>query len=364
MLSVKEGDWQAPEAVLLYPPSQVSRSPQLPQGLLDGDFPWRACDPRRAVGGSCPPPLSAPSTAAPALPQKASLRDLRLLRLPCRAQRLHDGARGAAGRSGGLLALPSPLPHRRSRSAGSDRRRARWPGRGRVPRAQSLSATTSGVPPVRRNLRCAHRRLPRRRRRVGRLVCRRIVVRRGCAVARAGIGWVRRAGGELSGVTRLVHLSLRNNELTGSIPAELGNLTELTTLDLQGNELTGAIPPELASLTNLVVLYLRNNAGFTGCIPLGLGVHHSGSSDLPSLNLPDCGVTYTLTRRRGRTAASTPRPARTPTTPARPPPSRRRPTRATASPRGAATVAGTPRRACSPWTPTRQRPSPSSRRAR
>ena len=163
-------------------------------------------------GGSCPPPLSPPSTAAPAPPQRASLRDLRLLRLSCRAQWLHDGARGAAGRSGGLLALPSPLPHRRSRSAGSDRRRARWPGRGRVPRAQSPSATTSGVPPVRRNLRHARRRFRCTGVGFGRLVCRRPVVRRGCAVARAGIGWARRAGGELSGGFR------------GAVLAGIGNL--------------------------------------------------------------------------------------------------------------------------------------------
>ena len=163
-------------------------------------------------GGSCPPPLSPPSTAAPAPPQRASLRDLRLLRLSCRAQRLHDGARGAAGRCGGLLALPSPLPHRRSRSAGSDRRRARWPGRGRVPRAQSPSATTSGVPPVRRNLRRARRRFRCTGVGFGRLVCRRTVVRRGCAVARAGIGWARRAGGELSGGFR------------GAVLAGIGNL--------------------------------------------------------------------------------------------------------------------------------------------
>ena len=170
-------------------------------------------------GGSCPPPLSPPSTAAPAPPQRASLRDLRLLRLSCRAQRLHDGARGAAGRSGGLLALPSPLPHRRSRSAGSDRRRARWPGRGRVPRAQSPSATTSGVPPVRRNLRHARRRFRCTGVGFGRLVCRRPVVRRGCAVARAGIGWARRAGigwarragGELSGGFRGAVPAVRRN---------------------------------------------------------------------------------------------------------------------------------------------------------
>ena len=73
-------------------------------------------------------------------------------------------------------------------------------------------ATTSGVPPVRRNRRRAHRRLPRRRRRFGRLVCRRTVVRRGCAVARAGIGWARRAGGELSGGLR------------GAVLAGIGNL--------------------------------------------------------------------------------------------------------------------------------------------
>ena len=65
--------------------------------------------------------------------------------------------------------------------------------------------------------------------------------------------------GEWHGVTtdsdgRVTDLSLYDNQLTGSIPAELGNLTNLELLSLFNNQLTGAIPAELGGLTNLEVL--------------------------------------------------------------------------------------------------------------
>ena len=71
---------------------------------------------------------------------------------------------------------------------------------------------------------------------------------------------------ELGSLTNLQLLSLGGNELTGEIPAELGSLTNLTLLDLQNNELTGEIPPELGDLTNLKYLILDQN-GLTGEIP-------------------------------------------------------------------------------------------------
>ena len=66
------------------------------------------------------------------------------------------------------------------------------------------------------------------------------------------------------------NISLRNNNLTGSIPPELGNLTNLTWLYLDQNHLTGPIPSELSNLTNLIGLFLYTNQ-LTGPIPSWIG---------------------------------------------------------------------------------------------
>ena len=71
---------------------------------------------------------------------------------------------------------------------------------------------------------------------------------------------------EISQLTSLRGLYLRNNQLTGPIPSEIGQLTNLKWLFLSDNELTGPIPAELSQLTNLMTLYLYNNQ-LTGPIP-------------------------------------------------------------------------------------------------
>lgn len=69
---------------------------------------------------------------------------------------------------------------------------------------------------------------------------------------------------------RVTALSLRSNNLAGSIPAELGHLTELRSLRLQSNALRGRIPPSLGRLAELATLELSFN-GLTGGIPRELG---------------------------------------------------------------------------------------------
>jgi hypothetical protein len=81
--------------------------------------------------------------------------------------------------------------------------------------------------------------------------------------------------GEWYGVTaddggRVTRLSLRENDLTGTIPSVLGRLTSLERLDLQGNDLTGSIPGELVNLNNLQRLDLDYNQ-LTGALPSWLG---------------------------------------------------------------------------------------------
>ena len=81
--------------------------------------------------------------------------------------------------------------------------------------------------------------------------------------------------GDWHGVTtntagKVTGLTLRGNELSGSLPAKLGNLVNLTHLYLHQNALSGAIPPELGNLVNLTHLYLHQNA-LSGAIPPELG---------------------------------------------------------------------------------------------
>ena len=76
--------------------------------------------------------------------------------------------------------------------------------------------------------------------------------------------------GDWDGVTvsngRVTGLSLSNNRLMGTIPAQLGNLGNLEKLVLSNNQLTGTIPAQLGNLVNLQLLYLDNNQ-LTGTLP-------------------------------------------------------------------------------------------------
>jgi hypothetical protein len=66
-------------------------------------------------------------------------------------------------------------------------------------------------------------------------------------------------------------ISLSNNRLNGSIPAELGNLSYMTILYLNKNQLlSGSIPPELGNLSNLRTLALEQGQ-LSGSIPKELG---------------------------------------------------------------------------------------------
>ena len=75
---------------------------------------------------------------------------------------------------------------------------------------------------------------------------------------------------ELGNLSNLQDLWLGYNQFSGSIPASLGNLTNLTALDLYANELSGSIPSELGNLANLDTLWLGYNQ-FSGSIPASLG---------------------------------------------------------------------------------------------
>ncbi len=87
---------------------------------------------------------------------------------------------------------------------------------------------------------------------------------------------------ELGKLTSLEVISLDRNGIGGSLPAELGNLTNLTRLALNRNQLTGAIPSELGNLTNLSIIGLARNS-LSGDLPTSLG----NLSGLTKLSLHD-----------------------------------------------------------------------------
>ena len=73
----------------------------------------------------------------------------------------------------------------------------------------------------------------------------------------------------LGDLAELDDLFLDRNELVGPIPPELGRLSRLGQLNLSSNKLSGPIPPELGRLS-LISLYLGDN-DLTGPIPTELG---------------------------------------------------------------------------------------------
>jgi Leucine rich repeat len=87
---------------------------------------------------------------------------------------------------------------------------------------------------------------------------------------------------ELSFLTSLQVLDLELNAIQSVIPTELGSLTKLQRLILRGNDLVGVLPTQLGALSNLTHLELDNNA-FTSTIPTEVGQLHK----LQVLNLDD-----------------------------------------------------------------------------
>ena len=75
---------------------------------------------------------------------------------------------------------------------------------------------------------------------------------------------------ELSQMRYMRSLQFYNNKLVGIIPPDLGLLKSLEHLDFSRNQLTGSIPRELGQLASLTILRLDTNQ-LTGSIPSELG---------------------------------------------------------------------------------------------
>jgi hypothetical protein len=71
---------------------------------------------------------------------------------------------------------------------------------------------------------------------------------------------------DLSKLTNLRELSMKDNNIIGSIPNWIGDLSSLQLLDLDANGLTGAIPSTIGNLKSMTHLLLNRNE-LTGTIP-------------------------------------------------------------------------------------------------
>jgi len=60
-------------------------------------------------------------------------------------------------------------------------------------------------------------------------------------------------------LTKLTHIHLHCNGLSGPIPNMIGNLSQLLVLDVRNNQLVGTLPPSITKLKCLNVLGLTSN---------------------------------------------------------------------------------------------------------
>lgn len=70
--------------------------------------------------------------------------------------------------------------------------------------------------------------------------------------------------------SKLEHLALDNNELTGTISGNIGTLADIQTVSLHHNFFEGTVPSNIGFLTDLSWLTLNNNF-FNGTIPASIG---------------------------------------------------------------------------------------------
>ncbi len=91
---------------------------------------------------------------------------------------------------------------------------------------------------------------------------------------------------ELGNLSNLTRLALNRNSLTGSIPSELGSLSNLSIIGLARNQLSGSLPTSLGNLTGLTKLSLHDNTELSGALPSGF----TNLADLQRLAIANIGL--------------------------------------------------------------------------
>ena len=94
----------------------------------------------------------------------------------------------------------------------------------------------------------------------------------------------------LGGMNKLEVLALDGNNLSGPIPEQLGSLDALARLSLNRNNLDGSIPDDLSNLESLGILGIARNANLSGEIPAWLG----DLENLTRISLHDTGLSGPL----------------------------------------------------------------------
>ncbi len=72
---------------------------------------------------------------------------------------------------------------------------------------------------------------------------------------------------ELGNLANLTRLAMNRNSLSGSIPSQLGNLSNLSIIGLARNSLSGSLPTSLGNLSGLTKVSLHDNTGLSGALP-------------------------------------------------------------------------------------------------
>ncbi|VXB70982.1 T9SS type A sorting domain-containing protein [Maribacter litoralis] len=100
---------------------------------------------------------------------------------------------------------------------------------------------------------------------------------------------------EFWNLTKLEEVNISNTELEGTLPPDIGQLISLKSLLLYNNNLTGNIPPEIGNLAKLEILGLGSN-NFTGNIPSQLGQSNSLKSLVLSYNILEGNIPSSLSQ--------------------------------------------------------------------
>jgi hypothetical protein len=79
-------------------------------------------------------------------------------------------------------------------------------------------------------------------------------------------GTIPKQWGSMMNISRI---ALSGNRLTGPIPVEIANISTLQFLDLTGNQMSGSITPELGNLSQIQTLRISSN-NFSGELPVTL----------------------------------------------------------------------------------------------
>ena len=74
---------------------------------------------------------------------------------------------------------------------------------------------------------------------------------------------------ELGNLSNLTRLAMNRNSLSGAIPSQLGNLSNLSIIGLARNQLSGSLPTSLGNLSGLTKVSLHDNTGLSGALPSG-----------------------------------------------------------------------------------------------